>query len=244
MRPPASIHPTAIVGPDVEIGPGTVVGPFVVILGPCRIGSRCWIGPHTVIGTTAEHTGRMIVPVVPENAASMDEAALEAALWFGGHGSGIEIGDGTIIREQTAIHQGTEGPTRIGAGVFVMNKSYVAHDCDLRDGVKLGPVGSLAGHVFLGDGATVGMNAGVHQHRRVGAGAMVGMNATVVHDVRPWELVKGTPARPSGLNRIGLERAGYDSGQVAGLETAYADDTPVPEEFAAAVAVWQGSATD
>lgn len=240
MTRAVAIHPTAVVGPDVELGPGTVVGPFAVILGPCRIGARCWIGPHTVIGTTAEHTGAMVVPEVPEGAEQLSAAELEAALWFGGHGAGIEIGDGTIIREQSTVHQGTAGATRIGASVFVMNKSYVAHDCALGDGVKLGPVGSLAGHVFVGEGANVGMNASVHQHRRIGAGAMVGMNATVVHDVRPWQLVMGTPARAGGVNRIGLERAGYTSEQVAGLEAAYATGTDVPEVFAPAVQAWEG----
>jgi UDP-N-acetylglucosamine acyltransferase len=235
-----AIHPTAVVGPDVEVGPGTVVGPYAVLLGPCRIGARCWIGPHTVIGTTAEHTSRMVVPTVPDDAADLSPEELEAVLWFGGHGEGIEIGDGTIIRELTAVHQGTEGPTRIGAGAFIMNKSYVAHDCQIGARAKLGPVGSLAGHVFLGDDANVGMDAAVHQHRRIGAGAMVGMNATVVHDVRPWELVKGTPARPSGLNRIGLERNGYDADDIAGLEAAYRDDTAPPAAFAPAMAAWRG----
>lgn len=242
MTRAVAIHPTAVVGPDVELGPGTVVGPFAVILGPCRIGARCWIGPHTVIGTTAEHTGAMVVPEVPADADRMSADELEALLWFGGHGAGVEIGDGTIIREQSTVHQGTVGATRIGSSVFVMNKSYVAHDCELGDGTKLGPVGSLAGHVFLGEGANVGMNAAVHQHRRIGAGAMVGMNATVVHDVRPWQLVKGTPARVSGLNRIGLERAGYDTGQVAGLEAAYGTGTDVPEVFVPALRAWEGTA--
>lgn len=241
MPEATAIHPTAMVGPDVELGPGTIVGPFVVILGPCHIGARCWIGPHTVIGTTAEHAGKMVMPTVPAEAQTMTPEALEAALWFGGHGEGIEIGDGTIIREQSTIHQGTAGATRIGASVFVMNKSYVAHDCDLGDGSKLGPVGSLAGHVFLGEGANVGMSASVHQHRRIGAGAMVGMNATVVHDVRPWELVMGTPARASGLNQVGLERAGYDSSEIAGLEQAYADGTGVPVGFGDAFTAWKGS---
>ncbi len=241
MTAPAAIHPTAMVGPDVEIGPGTVIGPFVVVLGPCRIGAGCWIGPHTVIGTTGEHTGRMVVPEVPADAAAMTAEELEAVLWFGGHGEGVEIGDGTIIREQSTVHQGTVGPTRIGPSVFIMNTSYVAHDCELGARTKLGPVGSLAGHVFLGDDANVGMNAAVHQHRRIGAGAMVGMNATVVHDVRPWELVKGTPARPSGLNRVGLERAGYGAAEISGLEQAYRDGTPAPDAFAAAVTAWRGS---
>ena len=171
----------------------------------------------------------------------MTPEELEAVLWFGGHGEGVEIGDGTIIREQSTVHQGTVGPTRIGASVFIMNKSYVAHDCELGDRTQLGPVGSLAGHVFLGDDANVGMNAAVHQHRRIGAGAMVGMNATVVHDVRPWELVKGTPARPSGLNRV-RPRTGRATTppQISGLEQAYGTAPRLPSAFAAAVAAWRG----
>ena len=71
-----AIHSTAIVAPDVEIGDGTIVGPFAVVLAPCTIGQSCWIGPHVVIGTTAEHLDAMTVAAVPPEASrDLDEVA-------------------------------------------------------------------------------------------------------------------------------------------------------------------------
>ena len=153
-----SIHPTAYVVPDVEIGPGTVIGPFAVILAPTRIGRDCWIGPHAVIGTTGEHAGEMVVHRIPEDPAALTPAEMEAALWHGSHGQGIEIGDRTIIREQTTVQQGVYRPTVIGADCFVMNKVHVAHDCILGDRVRLTPFVSLGGHSVVGDDANIGMS--------------------------------------------------------------------------------------
>ena len=89
MTPPAAIHPTAIVDPQVEIGAGTIIGPYSVVIGPCRIGERCWIGPHCVIGTTGEDIDHMVVPEVPDE--PLDPAELEARLWFCGMGVGIDL---------------------------------------------------------------------------------------------------------------------------------------------------------
>jgi UDP-N-acetylglucosamine acyltransferase len=168
----------------------------------------------------------MVVPEVPDE--PLDDEALESLLWFGGMGVGIEIGDRTIIREMSTVQQGTRRPTRIGAGVFLMDKSHVAHDDHVGDRVTIAPFVGLAGHVTIGDDATVGLNASVHQWRVVGAGAMVGMQSTVTKDVRPFELVKGSPARAGGLNRVRLERLGVPADEAEALAAHYAGDTDAP----------------
>jgi UDP-N-acetylglucosamine acyltransferase len=232
------IHPTAVVDPAVKIGDGTVIGPYCVILGPCRIGIDCRIGPHVVIGTTSEHAGEMVLPAIPEF-GSIDERNTE--LWFGGLGCGIEIGNSVIIREFSVINQGTSCATHIGSKSFVMNSSYIAHDCQVGIETKIGPVASLAGHVSVGDQATVGMKASVHQHRRIGALAMIGMNATVVHDIAPFALAMGTPARETGVNANGLERAGYSLSDIAALETFRAGGGSLPKKMANNYAKWSES---
>jgi UDP-N-acetylglucosamine acyltransferase len=232
MRENVAIHRTALVAPDVEIGTGTVIGPFAVVLAPCSIGSNCWIGPHVVIGTTAEDLGAMTVASIPAGTTGdPDEISaerLDELIWFGSQGSGVTIGDGTTVREHCTIQQGTDHATAIGRNVFMMSRSYVAHDVCLGDGVRFGPAASIAGHGWVGADANVGMASGVHQYRAIGAGAMIGMHATVVRDVEPFRLMKGTPARPDGVNEVGMTRLGYSESDVAALRRHYADGTPIP----------------
>ncbi len=230
-----AVHRTAIVAPDVEIGEGTVIGPFAVILAPCSIGADCWIGPHVVLGTTGEHVDEMVVQTVPDG----DTTPTDAEMWFGDHGVGVVIGDRTIIREQSSVQSGTSAPTTIGSDVFLMNKTHVAHDNVLGDRVRMAPGATLGGHVILGETANLGMNAAVHQWRTIGAGAMVGMQAAVVKDVEPYRLVKGTPARPAGINRVLLEREGVDGADIDALLAHYeTPGSPAPAAFRDVIDRW------
>lgn len=245
-----AVHQTAIVAPEVELGDDTIVGPFAVILAPCRIGRDCWIGPHVVIGTTAEHLMKMTVARVPTAVGAADDDAdrrrVDEQVWFGRHGGGVEIGDGTTIREHATLQQGTEGPTRLGSELFVQSQSYIAHDVTIEDRARISPMASLGGHAWVGHDANIGMASSVHQHRAVGAGAMVGMHATVVRDVPPFALVTGTPARVSSVNRIVMERLGFDEATIAALTAAFEahdfDHTPAPA-LAPDFDAWRARAT-
>lgn len=233
-----AVHHTAIVAPDVEIGPGTIIGPYAVIVGPCQIGAKCWIGPHVVIGLTGEHTDEMIVQELPEEG----DLPSEEELWFGRHGEGVAIGDRTIIRELSTIQSGTVGPTVIGSDVFMMNKCHAGHDVRTGDRVRLAPYATLGGHARIQDDANIGMAASIHQRRVIGRAAMVGMHATVVKDVRPFELVKGNPARGGALNRVWLEREGYDPADIDGLASHYAGTSAdAPEPFRSALAAFDAA---
>jgi UDP-N-acetylglucosamine acyltransferase len=230
-----AVHSTAVVAPGVRIGAGTIVGPFAVLLAPCSVGRDCWIGPHVVIGTTAEDLDLLTIAEVPPLASrDLDADAqhgIDEEVWFGAHGAGVIIGDRSTIREQCTVHQGTERPTMIGDDVFVMNKSHIGHDGVLGDRVRLSPGVNFAGHVWAGADANIGMTSAVHQHRAIGAGAMIGMNSTVVSHVGPFQLVKGTPARASGLNVVGMRRLGYVTRDVEALRGHYDNGAERPSVF-------------
>ena len=51
--------------------------------------------------------------------------------------------------------------------------------------------------------------SGVHQFTRVGRYAMVGGMSKINKDLPPFFLVEGNPAKPYGLNSVGLRRAGF-----------------------------------
>lgn len=224
----------------MQIGSGTVVGPNVVVLGPTTIGERCWIGPGCVIGTTSEDLGHMVVPQVPEE--PVDDEALEALLWHVPMGKGVEIGDRTILRELTTVQQGTVAPTVVGSDCFVMDKCHIAHDNRIGDRVTLACFTAIAGHVVIGDDATIGLHVSIHQRRVIGSGAMVGMQSAVTRDVRPFDLVKGSPARPGGINRVRLERMDIAPEDIAALEAFYdGSSAEVPASFADVLAAWEAT---
>jgi UDP-N-acetylglucosamine acyltransferase len=108
--------------------------------------------------------------------------------------------------------------------------------------VRMAPFATLAGHVTIADDANIGMASAIHQWRSIGAGAMVGMQATVVKDVAPYQLVKGLPARPGGLNEVWLQRAGYADADIAALARYYAGEADTaPEVFSDALAAWEAT---
>lgn len=196
--PRATIHPTAIVGDAVELDDDVTIGPFAVIGGRVRIGAASWIGAHAIIGAPPEIRG---------GAHPVD--------WAEGHG--VVVGERTVIREAVQIHSGTAEATRIGSDCFLMNQSYVAHDCVLDDGVTIASHVSLAGHVRLGRSANLGLATSVHQRRVVGAFAMVGMSSAVTRDIPPFSKAYGVPARVAGINVVGMQRAGFDEADIAAV---------------------------
>lgn len=199
-----NIHASAIIGDGVQLGADVTIGPGAVILGPTSIGDRVWIGPGAVIGTPPE------ISSLPQNAAWAGE--LEHR--------GVEIGDDTVIRELSTIHQGSLRTTRVGARSWILNSCYIAHDCLVGDGVTLSAGTRLGGHVHVGDFANLGMNSVVHQRRVIGAGAMVGMGTPISRDVPPFAKAYGNPARIHGLNDFALRRLGVSDEEIDGFRAA------------------------
>jgi UDP-N-acetylglucosamine acyltransferase len=118
------------------------------------------------------------------------------------------IGDGVLVREFATVHQGTERPTIVGDGTYLMSRTHVSHDVEVAAGVTMAAGSSVAGHSDIGPGTTLGMGALVHQRRSVGAGAMVGMGCAVNRDVTPFTTVLGNPGRVAGVNAVALRRLG------------------------------------
>jgi UDP-N-acetylglucosamine acyltransferase len=128
------------------------------------------------------------------------------------------IGSHTVLRESVVIQGGRSTPTTVGDNGFLMAHTYVAHDARVEGHVTLSASVALAGHSWIGAGANLGMGAAVRQHVRVGAGTMVGMGAVVVQDLPALALAIGIPARATGANRIGLDRAGFTRDEVDELD--------------------------
>lgn len=201
-----SIHPTAQLIGEVTLGSGNLIGPLVVIIGPVTIGDGNWIGTGAVIGAP---------PEVRSWQHPMDAAGLDT-------GKGIVIGDRNVIREYVQIHQGWHDITRVGNDVFLMNQSYIAHDCTVEDRATLASSVLLAGHVRVGVGANLGLGSSVHQRCYIAEGAMVGMGSVVTRNVPPFAKAYGNPARVHGANVVGMERAEIPAGTIGAAVSTYA----------------------
>jgi UDP-N-acetylglucosamine acyltransferase len=191
------IHPTAIIGSGVTIGTNNLIGPFVRIYSNTVIGDSNFIGTGSVIGALPEyrsldHKG----PGVFESLA------------------GVTIGSGVVIREYCQIHQGLKRPTRIDDGAFIMNQTYIAHDCEVGSEAVLASSVLLAGNVVVGIQANIGMGAKVHQGLSIGRLSMVGMGSVVTRDVPECMKSYGVPSRVHGVNEIGMERAGMSQADI------------------------------
>lgn len=213
MGPRNVIHPTAILGSQVILGRDNRVGPYTVILGPAMIGDSNWIGPSVVIGTPGEARGGRH----PD--------------WNEPQGVGVQIGDGNVIREFATVQQGVLAPTTIGSDCYVMTKAHIPHEALLEDRVTLSCATQIGGHAWVGEGANLGLGSQVRQRLCIGAGAMIGMNSTVTRDMPPFALAMGSPARISGVNRIGMLRSGYAEEVVVLMDERYrAGDFGCPED--------------
>jgi UDP-N-acetylglucosamine acyltransferase len=194
------IGPYVVIGPGVRIGAGTQINSHVVIECNTRIGARCVVKPHAVIGSDAQDFG------------------------FRGEPAYVEIGDRTMIGEFAMISRGSHGDrtTRVGSDSMIMSGVHIAHDCQVGDHVILSNYAQLGGHIVVEDRAVIGGMAAFHQFCRIGTLSMVGGTAGVMQDVPPYCMVQGgPPATVRGLNRIGVRRAGVSDEGVAALKHAY-----------------------
>lgn len=200
-----SIHPLALVDPRARLGSGVRVGPWAIIEAGVELGDDVEIGPHcAILGDTRLGPRCVLTAHVVLGAPAQDRK-------YRGEPSRLEIGAANTFREYSTAHRGTGegGCTRVGDGGLFMVGSHIAHDCQIGDQVVMANHVALAGHVEIGSQAVIGGLAAVHQHCRIGRLAMVGGGAMVAQDVPPFSLAQGDRARLLGLNRTGLERAGW-----------------------------------
>lgn len=215
-----AIHSTALVSPKAELGDGNTIGPFVEISDHVVLGNDNWIGTGAVIGAAPE-------------VRSWDLAATHEG---DATGHSLFVGDHNVFREYVQIHRGWRASTVLGNDLFLMNQVYVAHDCELGDGVTMASSVLLAGHVVIGAHGNLGMGASVHQRTHIGGGAMIGMGSVVTRDVPPYAKAYGNPARVVGINQVGMERSGLPREAIDVLALAY--QTPqVDADSLAAIAV-------
>ena len=206
IDPSASIHSSVKIGPFCVIGPNVIIGPncflhsHVVIKGPTTIGEDNIFYQFSTIGDDT-----------PDKKYAGEETTLE-------------IGSGNIFREGVTVHRGTiqdKSRTLIGDHNLLMAYSHVAHDCEIGNHNIFANNAGLAGHVKVGNHVTLGAVTLVHQFCHLGDYSFTGLNTIITMDVPAFVKVAANPARPIGLNSIGMERNNFDTDTVNLIKKAY-----------------------
>ena len=211
-------HPTALIDPKAKLDEGVDVGPYSVIGPQVSIGSGSVIESHVIVrGPTKLGKNNHVFQFSTVGDGSPDKK-------YKGEPTKLLIGDENVIREGVTIHRGTvqeKGITRIGDRNLLLAYTHVAHDCEIEDDVVLTNQAALAGAVKVGKGAILGGYAIVHQFCSIGAYSFCAMGSAVNKDIPAYVKVRANPAKPHGINTVGLKRLGYSSKVIEALTSAY-----------------------
>lgn len=211
IHPSAVVHRHAELGNDIRIKANAIIGSDVVIGDACEIGEAAHVMGPTRLGRRNRLYPKATVGFDPQD------------LKWEGETVRLEIGDGNTFREFCTVHRGTGlggGVTTIGDGNLFMVYTHLAHDCHIGDHTIFSNNATLAGHVRVEDHSVVGAFSAVHQFCRVGAYGYVGGYTIVTKDALPFVKTVGQKPACYGVNRIGLERRGFDDRRIARLEAA------------------------
>lgn len=212
------IHPTAIVEPGAQLGVDVQVGPFAYVAATARLGDGCVLAPHavvlghTILGARCKVHSCAVIGDLPQD------------LSFSGEPSFVVVGDDCTFRESVTVHRGTKPgtTTRIGNHVFMMANSHAAHNTEVGDYVVMANTAALGGYVVVGERCFIGGNVGVHQFCHIGRLAMVGAGAIISKDLPPFCIAPSSRnSFVSGLNLVGLRRAGLTAAQRAQIKQAF-----------------------
>jgi len=196
---PRGIHPTAIIDPKAQIGENVYIGPYCTI-GECeigdetvlhghvhiyghnvKIGKRCTIYAHTVIGTDGFGYGRN-----PDGEAKFFPSI-----------GGVIIEDDVDIHCHCNVDRGTLGDTIIGQGTKVDKYNHIGHNVHIGKHCIIMAQSVFSGGAQVGDYVTMGICVAVRDEGiHIGDRAYVGMASVVTKDIPPGATYIGSPARP------------------------------------------------
>lgn len=211
------VHPTAVVDPDAEIASDVRIGPYAIIEGAVIIGSGCVIESHACLNGPMTMGRDNLV----SHGAVLGKSPQHKN--YRGEQTSLQIGDDNVFREHVTVHRGTlegGGETTIGDRNMFMVGSHVAHDCRVGNGCTLVNGALLGGHVTLDDGCILSGHTAVQQRVRVGRLAMLSGLGSTSKDVPPFVMQHGHNC-VSGLNVVGLRRAGLSSEAINALRVAF-----------------------
>ncbi len=204
----AHIHPSAHIGNNVQIDPGAVIEENAEIGDGSRIaanavigrgvviGAGCYIGPgaaltHTLVGNLC----------IIHSGVRIGQDGFGFAMGAQGHLKvpqlgRVVIGNDVEIGANATIDRGAGPDTVIGNGCRIDNLVQIGHNVEMGMGCVIVAQVGISGSTKLGHFVVVGGQAGITGHLSLGDGAKVAAQAGVMKDMKPGDVVGGSPAVP------------------------------------------------
>jgi UDP-N-acetylglucosamine acyltransferase len=194
----AEIGPFCVVGADATIGAGAILAGHVWVQGSVTIGQKAILRPFSVLGGSPR--GR-------------DDASR----------GGVRIGDEAHVGESAVVHRGREAgeTTRVGTGAVLHAGAHVGPDCRVGERASIGSHAVLGAAVLVDADAAIGPAATVHHDVTVGRASFVAAQSRIFHDVPPYMIVDGQPAKVRCLHAVGLRRLGATKAAIESLHEAH-----------------------
>lgn len=212
----------AVLLPGVTVGKGVQIGAASVVTEDIP-DHEIWAGvPARKLGNRARGgKGIFIHPsAIVERGVHLEPGV---KIWHHSHiRSGCRIGEGTSLGKNSYVDPGVV----IGQHCKIQNNVSVYRGVTIGNHVFVGPSAVFTNDLHaraqfwddsrltstrIEDGASIGANATVICGITIGLYATIGAGAVVTHDIPPYHLVYGTPARIRGLVCIcGLTLPGSD----------------------------------
>jgi len=148
------------------IHPTAIIGDNVIL------GDNNYIGAFCIIGDPAEHKK-----------------------YWGQEKGKVIIGNNNIVTGLVTIDAGTEVPTIIEDGCFIMKHAHIGHDCRIMNNVTISCGAKIGGHSIIGEGSNIGLNAVLHQFSIIKRGCMIGASAFFKGESEPEMKYAGVPAK-------------------------------------------------
>lgn len=132
-----------------------------------------------------------------ENITMGDNLSIVGDVMFSATNGKLSIGDRVAINRNTCIDASQGGVIEIGSDVLigpnaVLRASDHAHK---RTDIAIRIQGHTGGVIIVEEGAWIAANVVVTRDVRIGAHAIVAAGAVVIHDVPPYAVVAGVPAK-------------------------------------------------
>jgi UDP-N-acetylglucosamine acyltransferase len=211
------IHPTAVIDPDASLAADVQIGPYAIIEGPVEVGPECVIEAHACLcGPLTMGSNNFV-----GHGAVLGKSPQHRG--YRGESTSLRIGDDNVFREFVTVHRGTADGnqvTWIGDRNMFMIGSHLGHDVRVGSGCTVVNHALIAGHVSLHDGCILSGHTAVQQRVRIGRLAMLGGMGSTTKDIPPFILQHGQNC-VTGLNIVGLRRAGIPASSIDGLRNAF-----------------------
>ena len=215
---PPEVHPTAVVEPGAELASDVRVGPY------CVVSAGTVVGRGTILENHVTTMGRVVIGERNRIYPNCVIGGEPQDVSYRGSPTRVEIGDENLIREGVTINRASEkedGVTSLGHRNFLMACCHIAHDCRIGDQVTIANGTLLGGHVRVQSRASLSGAVAVHHWATIGAWSFVAGLSRVLHDVPPFMLCEGAPARPRCINVVALKRGGFAAEVIDAIAEAH-----------------------